>query len=536
MARRWFHPTISGLDAEKLLKQYGKHGSFLVRSSQTNKNDYALSVLRGDSVLHVKIQNTGDFYDLYGGEKFANLSELISYYTQEHNTLKEKNGNEIELLDPLLSEDPTSERWFHGNLSSRESEEALMQRGQDGSYLVRTSSSQPGRYVLTVRVKNEVTHIMIRAGRGVYDLGGGQQFCDLASLIEHYKKHPIIEANSRVVKLVYPFNATRLTLSAIAGRFDELSKESDDVGARAGFFEEFEQLQQMEAQFLEKPRIEGTRPENKPKNRYKNILPYDETRVKLRDVGPEVGADYINANYVNGEAAGTNHAYIASQGCMPTTVPSFWQMIWENDVHIVVMVTKEVERGRHKCTRYWPDNAGDSADYGGFRVLMQAEEDRGPFIIRTLVVQKGSDPARTVYQYHYTNWPDHGVPDDAEILSLLLTVREHNKDVKEKSQRPVGPLLVHCSAGIGRTGTIIVIDIIMDKIEQEGTGIDVDIQKSIQGIRAQRSGMIQTAAQYRFVYKAILDHINNLRSVMEGGDVTTDRQLYEDLVLRQKKF
>jgi len=183
-----------------------------------------LATSRKHDVLHVKIQNTGDYYDLYGGEKFANLSELISYYTQEQHTLKEKNGEDIELREPLLCEDPTSERWFHGNLASRDAEQALMQRGQDGSYLVRTSASQPGRYVLTVRVKSDVTHIMIRAARGVYDLGGGQQFNNLTSLIEHYKKHPIIEAGGRVVKLLAPFNATRLTLSGIKGRFEELSK------------------------------------------------------------------------------------------------------------------------------------------------------------------------------------------------------------------------------------------------------------------------------------------------------------------------
>ena len=110
-----------------------------------------------------------------------------------------------------------------------------------------------------------------------------------------------------------------------------VAQTADDMGGgQAGFFEEFEQLQQMETQFIDKTRTEGSRPENKSKNRYKNILPYDETRVKLRDVGPEVGADYINANFINGEVEGTRHAYIASQGCMPNTVPSFWQMIWEN--------------------------------------------------------------------------------------------------------------------------------------------------------------------------------------------------------------
>eukprot|EP01147_Barroeca_monosierra_P000494 gene495-3820_t len=591
MARRWFHSTISGLEAQDLLLEHGHHGTYLVRPSQTNKTDYALSVLRKESVLHVKIQNSGDYYDLYGGEKFANLSELISYYTGEKNTLREKNGEEIELLQPLLCADPTADRlldpscfygssisryklllisspsstpyllyefshkfaatrWFHGSLSSREAENALLQRGQEGSFLVRSSTSQPGRYVLSVRrnlpddyfpnnskfsVKGEVTHIMIRAARGFYDLGGGQQFSTLQSLVEHYKMHPIIEANNRVVKLIQPFNATRLTLSAIDKRFKELSENTEVSDENAGFFEEFEQLQQMESQFIDKPRIEGSRPENKTKNRYKNILPYDETRVKLVDVEEEVGADYINANYINGEVKSAEKAYIASQGCMPATVPAFWQMIWENNVPIVLMLTKEVERGRHKCTAYWPKDGCKTEIFGKFTVILKDEQDYGIFVERSLEVQFGGQ-SRVVTQYHYINWPDHGVPDDDEILSLLLTVRQKKYELQHSSSDPVGPTVVHCSAGIGRTGTVIVIDIIMDRIEEEGTDIDIDIQKSIQNIRAQRSGMIQTAAQYRFVYKAIMDHISNFRSVSQGDDVTTvDRRHYEDIMLLSER-
>jgi len=525
-AAKCFHPNISGTNAEKLLLSKGRDGSFLVRPSQSQPGDYALSARRGDTVTHIKIQNSGDYYDLYGGEKFADLTELVQYYLENTDQLKEKNGTVIEIKHPLPSEDPTQERWYHGQLSGRESEKALRDRGTHGSFLVRESQSQPGRFVLTVRCKTEVTHIIIRNVDGNYDVGGGAQFRDLTSLVDHYRKNPIVEQSGNIVHLLHPFNATRLNAANIALRFDELSKETDAAFGKAGFWEEFGQLQAMEQRggFT---RHEGSRPENKHKNRYKNILPFDHTRVKLMDVGPEVGADYVNANYIDGEAEGSEKAYIASQGTMPDTLAAFWQMAFENNCRIIVMTTNTEERGKHKCTPYWPPS-DKPVSYGKYTVKLISTQQHDGFVIRRLELSKGGQQKREVYQYQYIDWPDHGVPDERQFLSLILTIRQHNNMIKKAVRNP-GPLLSHCSAGIGRTGTFLVIDIVLEAIEQKGKDILIDIQQTILRLREQRSGIIQTAAQYRFVYKAIKDHMDNLRALEAGRPVSTAPALYEEI-------
>ncbi|XP_013393949.1 tyrosine-protein phosphatase non-receptor type 11-like [Lingula anatina] len=294
-SRRWFHPNISGLEAGTLLSERGFDGSFLCRPSKSNPGDFTLSVRRNGEVTHIKIQNTGDFYDLYGGEKFATLAELVQYHMENQGTLKEKNGEIINLKYPLNSADPTTERWFHGHISGKEAERVLVEKGRNGSFLVRESQSKPGDFVLSVRCEDKVTHIMIRTQDGRYDVGGGEQFESLSDLVEHYRKNPMVETSGTVVHLKNPFNATRINASGIENRVKVLQKEN---GPKAGFWEEFEQLQQQECKHLYS-RKEGQRPENKAKNRYKNILPFDHTRVLLRDDDSnQVGGDYINANII----------------------------------------------------------------------------------------------------------------------------------------------------------------------------------------------------------------------------------------------
>lgn len=212
--------------------------------------------------------------------------------------LREKNGEVIELKSPLVCSDPTNERWFHGNLSGKEAEKLVMERGKNGSFLVRESHSKPGDYVLTVRTDDKVTHVMIRCTEGKFDVGGGERFESLSDLIDHYKSNPMVETSGTVVHLKQPFNATRITAATIESRVHILSKENVQNNGKAGFWEEFEFLQQQECKHLY-TRREGQRAENRQKNRYKNILPFDYTRVVLRGVDSSVaGSDYINANII----------------------------------------------------------------------------------------------------------------------------------------------------------------------------------------------------------------------------------------------
>lgn len=534
-SRRWFHSYVSGYDAERLLLERGFDGSYLVRPSKSNPGDFTLSVRRDGEVTHIKIQNTGDFYDLYGGEKFATLSELIQFYTENPGQLKEKNGQVIEMKFPLNSTDPTTERWFHGHMSGKEAETMMLDKGKNGSFLVRESQSKPGDFVLTVRLEDKITHVMIRHHMdGKYDVGGGEKFDDLTDLVEHYKKNPMVEKSGTVVQLKTPFNATRINAAAIEDRVKVLQKQNQNVSGKAGFYEEFEVLQKQECKHLYS-RKEGERPENKAKNRYKNILPFDHSRVVLRGGDPNVvGSDYINANFVGPSDTETSKRYIAAQGCLPSTVEDFWKMVFQENSRIIVMTTKEVERGRNKCTRYWSD-PDTTKDVGPYHVRHTKETEYTEYALREFELTSEDDPIpRTIYQFHYTGWPDHGVPKDPSPVLHIL----HEVNSRQQSIPMAGPVIVHCSAGIGRTGTFIVIDNLVNMIKEQGLDCEIDISKSIQNVRAQRSGMVQTEAQYEFIYKAIQHYIStetarlnsdnpqlavygNLANVRKGGDTET---------------
>uniref|UniRef100_A0A8C6DA80 protein-tyrosine-phosphatase n=1 Tax=Moschus moschiferus TaxID=68415 RepID=A0A8C6DA80_MOSMO len=505
----WFHPNISGVEAEQLLMSNGQHGSFLARPSKSCPGGFTLSVRWVGGVTHIKIQNTGDYYDLYGGEKFATLAELVQHYTGQHGgLLRERGGAPVELRHPLGCQDPTSERWYHGHLSGKEAEKLLMEKGRPGSFLVRESQSKPGDFVLSVLTQQldradrqqRVTHIMIHFQ---YDVGGGEQFDTLGDLVERYRKNPLVERSGVVVHLRQPLKATRISAASIGSRVQELSEATDaSEKAKQGFWEEFEMLQQQECRLLY-PRKEGQRPENKPKNRYKNILPFDTTRVILHDVDDGVpGADYINANYIRKPGRGLGKVYIATQGCLPTTVAAFWAMVHQENTHVIVMTTREVERGRNKCFRYWPELHG-SQEYSHLHVCNMAEHWAQGYCVRELQVWRPDQVSLKMKHYQYFSWPDHGVP--AEPTGVLSFLDEVNR--AQSSMPGAGPMVVHCSAGIGRTGTIIVIDILMDVIRRQGLDCDIDVPKTIQLVRRQRSGMVQTEAQYKFVYLALQRYI-----------------------------
>lgn len=189
-------------------------------------------------------------------------------------------------------------------------------------------------------------------------------------------------------------------------------------------------------------------------------------------------------------------------------------MIWQENSKVIVMTTKEVERGKNKCVRYWPDKQADDSpagirDFGPIRVETLSEKLCVDFILRELKVTRtdASPEERILHQYHFTAWPDHGVPADPGcVLNFLQEV-----NLKQEQVQPAGPIVVHCSAGIGRTGTFIVIDQIIDQIKKHGLSCEIDIQRSIQLVRSQRSGMVQTEAQYKFVYLAVQHYVEVLQ-------------------------
>uniref|UniRef100_A0A914WFK2 protein-tyrosine-phosphatase n=1 Tax=Plectus sambesii TaxID=2011161 RepID=A0A914WFK2_9BILA len=526
-----FYYNVSGQEAERLLLEYGSENEFLARPSGSNPGDYTLSVRRGTKVTHVKIQNTGDFLDLYGGEMFATLAELVQHYMENPDQLRERDGDIIALKCPVVvpaseslaraTVQPITERWFHNSVSGREAEKLLMDQGKNGSYLVRESQSTPGQYAISVRTDDKVTHIMIHNNNGRFDVGGGDTFESINELLEHYSRNPMVERSGMVVHLKTPLPSTRIPAAGIDERIGQL-QVSDPLSGKDGFSEEFEKLQQLECNHLYS-RKEGKRAENTAKNRYKNILPFDHTRIKLLDAKPgQVGADYINANLIEvlssdyPEFSGLQRSYISTQGCLPATVDDFWRMVWQQNSRIVVMTTKEFERGRNKCVRYWPD-AGTERRYGLKQELLvrnTSEVEAPEYMTRHFEISRLDDKGnpvetRTLYHWQFMAWPDHGCPSNpGSVLNFLEQV---NACLENDCPKDAGPSVVHCSAGIGRTGTFIVVDLILNQIKRIGLHCHVDIPRTVQMVREQRSGMVQTELQYRFLYKAVTYHIDTVR-------------------------
>ncbi|XP_059832085.1 receptor-type tyrosine-protein phosphatase mu-like isoform X10 [Hypanus sabinus] len=255
-----------------------------------------------------------------------------------------------------------------------------------------------------------------------------------------------------------------------------------------GFKEEYESFYEGQSAAWDSAKKD----ENRMKNRYGNIIAYDHSRVRLQPLEGDSNSDYINANYVEGYHR-PNH-YIATQGPMQETVYDFWRMIWQENSASIVMVTNLVEVGRVKCCKYWPD---DTEIYRDIKVTLIETELLAEYVIRTFAVEKrGAHEIREIRQLHFTGWPDHGVPYHA--TGLLGFVRR----VKTKNPAGAGPIVVHCSAGAGRTGCFMVIDIMLDMAEREGV---VDIYNCVRELRSRRVNMVQTEEQYVFIHDAILE-------------------------------
>ncbi|KAJ8279114.1 hypothetical protein COCON_G00061800 [Conger conger] len=236
---------------------------------------------------------------------------------------------------------------------------------------------------------------------------------------------------------------------------------------------------------------------NQAKNRYVDILPYDFNRVQLSAVSGEAGSDYINASFIDGYKEAKK--YIAAQGPKDETVVDFWRMIWEQQSSIIVMVTRCEEGNRNKCAQYWPSMERETEIFQDFVVKITGEDCCPDYIIRhlTIINKKEKSAEREVTHIQFTSWPDHGVPGEPH---LLLKLRRRVNAFKNFFS---GPIVVHCSAGVGRTGTYISIDAMMEGLEAEGR---MDIYGYVVKLRRQRCLMVQVEAQYILIHQALIEH------------------------------
>ncbi|GBC03859.1 hypothetical protein RclHR1_05370004 [Rhizophagus clarus] len=252
------------------------------------------------------------------------------------------------------------------------------------------------------------------------------------------------------------------------------------------------------------------------KNRYNNIWPYDHTRVKINDC--KAGdCDYVNASFV--QAEGCDKRYIATQGPLPATYEDFWKVIWEQKSQVIVMLTKEEEAGRIQCHRYWSQCKINPSKFGPIELMFISESSNCLMgnSNNTIVTRKfkltnlnhPEAPPRIITQLHFLGWPDFGIPDSPiHILNLIEVANYTQLQASQASRQPIGPMVVHCSAGCGRTGAFCTIDTaltLLNNIREKGLDVNEDlIQNVVMKFREQRLSLVQTLRQYVFCYEAVL--------------------------------
>ncbi|XP_031169437.1 tyrosine-protein phosphatase non-receptor type 12 isoform X1 [Sander lucioperca] len=296
--------------------------------------------------------------------------------------------------------------------------------------------------------------------------------------------------------------------------------EGDEERGEDNFGSDFMRLRRLSTKYrTEKiyPTNVGEREENIKKNRYKDILPFDHTRVKLTLKTTNQDTDYVNANFIKGIDG--PEAYIATQGPLQNTVIDFWRMNWEYNVAVIVMACREFEMGRKKCERYFPLLGEEPMSFGPFRISCEAEQARTDYFIRTLTVEN-EDETRRLTQFHYMNWPDHDVPSSFDsILDMIGLMREYqeNDDV---------PICVHCSAGCGRTGAICAIDYTWNLLKAGKIPEDFNVFRLIQEMRTQRHSAVQTKEQYELVHRAIAQLFDKQLQLLESS---TNTQIHDGM-------
>ncbi|XP_077132034.1 receptor-type tyrosine-protein phosphatase F isoform X12 [Ranitomeya variabilis] len=287
---------------------------------------------------------------------------------------------------------------------------------------------------------------------------------------------------------------------------NDLAESIDRLKANDGlkFSQEYESIDPGQQFTWENSNLEV----NKPKNRYANVIAYDHSRVILTSVDGVPGSDYINGNYIDGYRK--QNAYIATQGPLPETLSDFWRMVWEQRTTTIVMMTRLEEKSRVKCDQYWPSRGTET--YGMIQVTLLDTVELATYTVRTFALYKnGSCEKREIRQFQFMAWPDHGVPEyPTPILAFLRRVKACNPT-------DAGPMVVHCSAGVGRTGCFIVIDAMLERVKLEKT---VDIYGHVTCMRSQRNYMVQTEDQYIFIHEALLE------AVMCGNTEVPARSLY----------
>ncbi|CAC5380716.1 Tyrosine-protein phosphatase non-receptor type 5,Receptor-type tyrosine-protein phosphatase R,Receptor-type tyrosine-protein phosphatase eta,Tyrosine-protein phosphatase non-receptor type 7,Receptor-type tyrosine-protein phosphatase beta [Mytilus coruscus] len=332
------------------------------------------------------------------------------------------------------------------------------------------------------------------------------------SVIEVKDEYPE-EYDEEEEENVYYNDPSEQKITKYKVRIEDLQKVINEKRKDDGFKNEYEIL----PKGLVHAHTEGSKEENKVKNRFLSTWPYDHSRVVLTG---DTKHDYINASYIN--SYDREKAYIASQGPKKNTLRDFWHMVWQANVCKIVMVTKLEEERRKKCEPYWPKTVNKATMVDNYRLTMTEEIYHTIYVYRLIILHnKTNQQERNIHHFHFTQWPDHGVPDSIKLVNFY-------RKVKSKKCDKNGPMVVHCSAGVGRTGTFIAVDALYEHGKKVGY---VDIMEYVQMMRKDRMNMIQTHEQYLVVFEALLELFTVPNTSIQKNDFCEYIQLQENKTL-----
>jgi receptor-type tyrosine-protein phosphatase gamma len=277
---------------------------------------------------------------------------------------------------------------------------------------------------------------------------------------------------------------------------DQIAKEFEQL--EESFYSEYEQIINS-VEYIYSPAFEEN---NYCKNRYDNIIPLEQTRVCLKNyslIGLQT--DYINANYIDNLSHSIERSYIACQAPLPRTFSAFWLMIWEHNATTIVMLTRFIENGQSKADQYWPNLVGQRAEIASLVITCQKINVINQHLIHRIFTLSSNrlspdGETRTINHFQYLGWPDRGRPKSTKTIRYLI--REINKP-------NIGPIVVHCSAGVGRSGTFIAINLYLQEIRFNQ---EISIQDVVRHLRKQRMFMVQTSEQYMFIHQAVKDELS----------------------------
>lgn len=350
----------------------------------------------------------------------------------------------------------------------------------------------------------------------------------MAGIFYYHRKHPLQRlrrARSRVYSKLYPRDKYvrpygKEDFVHLFQPYFEGTNSEDSEKPIAFLAAEFSELEQLAVDTIQRRVTCASPPVNRRRNRYQDIVPFDATRVALHQPvcveGENDMSDFINASCISDLTGHGGPKYIAAQGPGDETAPLFWEMIWQQNVRVIVMLTNLVEGfGFHsvKCSQYWPPIVGGTRRFHDMEVQLYDCQEAPDYLVRKLDVTHGQQN-REIVHIQYTAWPDRSAPDEAAALLQLIDVTrvlsmQYNSRSQEDNLAP-GPWLVHCSAGVGRTGTFIAVDELM-RLASDPNKVEIDVFNVVYQLRKERRYMVQTLSQYTYVYRCVYEYLKRLK-------------------------